>query len=55
LPPLTSPGYSLVPERTIYRDLGALAELGVPIEGAPGLGFVLCPGFFLPPLALTQT
>ena len=36
--------------RTIYRDIGALAAQGAPVEGEAGLGYVLRPGFFLPPL-----
>ncbi|PTW58711.1 WYL domain-containing protein [Breoghania corrubedonensis] len=42
-----------VSERTILRDFKVLAELGAPVEGVAGLGFVLGAGFFLPPLALT--
>jgi predicted DNA-binding transcriptional regulator YafY len=41
-------------DRTIYRDIGTLRELGAPIEGEAGVGFILKPGFFLPPLALTD-
>jgi predicted DNA-binding transcriptional regulator YafY len=36
--------------RTIYRDMQTLAGLGAPIAGEAGLGYVLTPGFFLPPL-----
>ena len=36
--------------RTIYRDVQTLIELGAPIEGEAGLGYVLRSGFFLPPL-----
>ena len=36
--------------RTVYRDLRTLAEQGAPIEGEAGIGFVLRPGFLLPPL-----
>ena len=36
--------------RTLYRDIRALIALGAPIEGAAGVGYVLRPGFFLPPL-----
>ena len=36
--------------RTLYRDIRALIALGAPIEGAAGVGYVLQPGFFLPPL-----
>lgn len=43
-----------VSERTVYRDIDALASLGAPIRGEAGVGFVLAPGFFLPPLSLSQ-
>lgn len=36
--------------RTIYRDIVTLTAQGAPIEGEAGLGYVLKPGFFLPPL-----
>ena len=36
--------------RTLYRDLGTLKEQGACIEGEPGLGYVLRPGFVLPPM-----
>ena len=36
--------------RTVYRDLRTLADQGAPIEGEAGIGFVLRPGFLLPPL-----
>jgi predicted DNA-binding transcriptional regulator YafY len=39
-----------VSERTIYRDLAELAAQGAPIEGAAGVGYILRPGLFLPPL-----
>lgn len=37
-------------ERTVYRDVATLAAQGVPVEGEAGLGYVLRPGFLLPPL-----
>jgi predicted DNA-binding transcriptional regulator YafY len=43
-----------VSERTVYRDLSELASQGVRLEGEAGLGYVLKPGFFLPPLMLTE-
>lgn len=42
-----------VTTRTIYRDIAALQASRVPIEGAPGIGYVLRRGFDLPPLMFT--
>ncbi|MFE3982592.1 MULTISPECIES: helix-turn-helix transcriptional regulator [unclassified Priestia] len=39
--------------RTIYRDIQALSEVGVPIIGAPGTGYSLMEGYFLPPIGFT--
>lgn len=39
-----------VSERTIYRDMQTLAELGAPLQGEAGIGYMLRAGFFLPPL-----
>ena len=39
--------------RTIYRDIQALSEAGVPIMGAPGHGYSLMEGYFLPPVSFT--
>ncbi|GLS19609.1 transcriptional regulator [Labrys miyagiensis] len=36
--------------RSIYRDIGALQAMRVPIEGERGIGYILRPGFDLPPL-----
>jgi predicted DNA-binding transcriptional regulator YafY len=36
--------------RTIYRDIGTLVGQGAPIDGEAGVGYVLKPGFLLPPL-----
>jgi len=36
--------------RTMYRDIQTLIGLGAPIEGEAGIGYMLKPGFFLPPL-----
>jgi predicted DNA-binding transcriptional regulator YafY len=36
--------------RTLYRDIATLQSQGACIDGAPGLGYVLKPGFTLPPL-----
>jgi predicted DNA-binding transcriptional regulator YafY len=40
--------------RTIYRDVLALCEAGVPVVATPGYGYALAPGYFLPPLMLTS-
>lgn len=40
--------------RTLYRDIATLQAQGARIEGAPGLGYVLRPGFTLPPLSFTE-
>jgi predicted DNA-binding transcriptional regulator YafY len=39
--------------RTIYRDIAALSESGVPIVSLPGRGYTLVDGYFLPPLLLS--
>ncbi len=36
--------------RTLYRDIASLQAMGASIEGEPGIGYVLKPGFLLPPL-----
>ena len=40
-------------KRTIYRDMLALGEAGVPIVSMPGRGYSLMQGYFLPPLSFT--
>lgn len=40
--------------RTLYRDIATLQAQGAHIEGAPGLGYVLKPGFMLPPLMFSE-
>lgn len=40
--------------RTLYRDIASLQAQGASIEGEPGVGYVLRPGFLLPPLMLTE-
>ena len=39
--------------RTIYRDVEALCETGVPVVATPGKGYRLMEGYFLPPLTFT--
>ncbi len=36
--------------RTLYRDIASLQAQGAAIEGEPGIGYVMKPGFMLPPL-----
>ncbi|WP_437879414.1 helix-turn-helix transcriptional regulator [Pseudomonas sp. LRF_L74] len=40
--------------RTIYRDLAALGEAGVPIAVEAGLGYSLMKGYSLPPVSFTE-
>src|SRR5579862_8962741 len=40
--------------RTIYRDIQSLAASGAPIDGEAGIGYVLRPGYTLPPLMFTE-
>ncbi|MEH3159578.1 MAG: YafY family protein [Sphingomonas taxi] len=39
--------------RTLYRDIASLQSMGAAIEGEAGVGYVLKPGFLLPPLMFT--
>jgi predicted DNA-binding transcriptional regulator YafY len=39
--------------RTLYRDIASLQGQGAEIEGEAGAGYVLKPGFWLPPLMLS--
>ena len=38
--------------RTIYRDMDALIEMGVPVQGTKGQGYRMQPATVLPPLSL---
>jgi predicted DNA-binding transcriptional regulator YafY len=40
--------------RTLYRDIASLQAQGADIEGEPGLGYVLRPGYMLPPLMFNR-
>ncbi len=42
-----------ISKRTIYRDMLALMESGVPVISSPGQGYALDAGYFLPPLSFT--
>lgn len=39
-----------VSERTVYRDIADLSRSGVPISGEAGVGYLMRPGYRLPPL-----
>jgi predicted DNA-binding transcriptional regulator YafY len=40
--------------RTLYRDIATLQGQGAVIDGEPGVGYVLRPGFMLPPLMFSE-
>jgi predicted DNA-binding transcriptional regulator YafY len=40
--------------RTLYRDIATLQAQGADIQGAPGFGYVLRPGFLMPPMMLSE-
>ena len=40
--------------RTLYRDIATLRAQGADIQGEPGIGYVLKPGFLLPPLMFSE-
>ncbi|MGO4451806.1 helix-turn-helix transcriptional regulator [Phyllobacterium sp. TAF24] len=40
--------------RTLYRDIATLQAQGAHIEGEPGLGYIMRPGFMLPPLMFSE-
>lgn len=42
-----------ISKRTVYRDMVALMESGVPVISSPGQGYALDEGYFLPPLSFT--
>src|SRR4030095_16835198 len=42
-----------ISERTVYRDVQALCEVGVPIMAMPGEGYRLMEGYYLPPIAFS--
>ena len=43
-----------VSERTVYRDVEALCEVGVPLYGTPGEGYRLLEGYYLPPVTFSE-
>lgn len=40
--------------RTVYRDVRALVEQGIPVSFETGRGYFLVQGYFLPPIAFTS-
>jgi predicted DNA-binding transcriptional regulator YafY len=40
--------------RTLYRDIASLRSQGADIEGEPGIGYIMRPGFMLPPLMFSE-
>jgi predicted DNA-binding transcriptional regulator YafY len=42
-----------VSRRTVYRDVAALTEAGIPVVSLPGQGYELMEGYFLPPVRFT--
>ncbi|MFN8454639.1 MAG: YafY family protein [Anaerolineae bacterium] len=42
-----------ISERTVYRDMQALSEMGVPIMALPGEGYRLMEGYYLPPITFS--
>ncbi len=40
--------------RTLYRDIASLQAQGARIDGEPGIGYLLRPGFMLPPLMFSE-
>ena len=42
-----------ISERTVYRDIQALCEVGVPIMAMPGEGYRLMEGYYLPPITFS--
>lgn len=43
-----------ITERTVYRDMKALSEMGIPIAAQAGEGYQLLETFSLPPVAFTE-
>jgi len=55
--PVTAAGMAAeleVAKRTVYRDIADLIGQRVPIRGEAGLGYVIEPGYDMPPLMLTR-
>ena len=40
--------------RTVYRDIRALEEIGIPVSFETNKGYFVVPGYFLPPVSFTS-
>jgi predicted DNA-binding transcriptional regulator YafY len=40
--------------RTVYRDVKALCEQGIPVSFEPSKGYFVVQGYFLPPVSFTS-
>ena len=40
--------------RTVYRDIKAVGESGIPVCFEPGKGYCIMPGYFLPPVSFSS-
>jgi len=47
-------GHFEISVRTVYRDIGALGEAGVPIVAEAGVGYSLAKGYHMPPVMFTE-
>lgn len=43
-----------ISQRTVYRDIRALEEAGIPVIGEAGTGYSLAEGFRIPPVMFSQ-
>lgn len=43
-----------VSKRTVYRDIVTLQSMRVPIAGAAGVGYIMRPGYDLPPISFSE-
>ena len=39
--------------RTVYRDIKAIGEAGIPVSFEPNKGYFIVPGYFTPPISFT--
>ncbi len=47
-------GHFNISIRTVYRDIKALGELGIPVSFEPFKGYGIMPGYFLPPVSFSS-